>query len=403
MARALSFTIFFTIAVAIVGLAHWYLWARLVRDPGWPAGLRQAGTFLVIALGIGLPLGMVLSRVLDGAARPLVWALYVWMGLMFILTVVLLAGDAVRLVASAGERLLSTANAATVGGAPDPDRRLFFARLWAGAAFVGSAGAGAWGMRRALSVPPVKDVRIELARLPHAMSGTTVVQLTDLHIGSLLDGDWLAAVVDRVNALQPDLVAITGDLVDGSVPSLRDAVAHVGRLRAPLGVYFVTGNHEYYSGVDAWARELSRLGVRVLRNERVAVGTAEAGFDLAGINDASAGRFDDAPDLPAALEGRDPKRELVLLAHQPKAVYEACERGVGLQLSGHTHGGQIWPWGYAVRLTQPFVAGKGRMRDTQVYTSCGTGFWGPPMRIAAGPEITRLVLVSPAAGTASRS
>jgi uncharacterized protein len=220
------------------------------------------------------------------------------------------------------------------------------------------------------------------------------VQLSDVHIGPTIDGAWLRGIVDRVNALEPDMVAITGDLVDGSVAELAAHVAPLADLRAKHGVYFVTGNHEYYSGVDAWIEELERLGVRVLRNERVEIGDGDAVFDLAGIDDHRAKDFGrgHGADLEKATAGRDESRELVLLAHQPKQVVEAAKKGVGLQLSGHTHGGQIFPWGIFVWLDQRFVAGLDRLGDTQVYTSRGTGYWGPPMRVGAPAEITELCL-----------
>ena len=238
-------------------------------------------------------------------------------------------------------------------------------------------------------------MRVPLRRLPAGLDGTTVVQLTDLHIGPTIGRTWLEGIVARVNALEPHIVAITGDLVDGTVDDLRHAVAPLGELRARHGVFFVTGNHEYYAGAPAWMAELKRLGVRVLRNERVSIGEGADSFDLAGVDDLSS--YGQAPghgpDLPRALDGRDPTRELVLLAHQPKAVKEAARFGVGLQLSGHTHGGQIWPWGHLVKLQQPFVAGLAREKDTILYVSKGTGYWGPPMRLGAPAEITRLVLV----------
>jgi predicted MPP superfamily phosphohydrolase len=251
----------------------------------------------------------------------------------------------------------------------------------------------------------VRQVRVRLARLPARLHGTTIVQITDLHVGSLQGREFVEQVVEQVNALSPDVIAITGDLVDGSVERLRHAVEPLGRLRARHGTFFVTGNHEYYTssdqraGVAAWTAELGRLGVRVLHNERVRIGDAAAGFDLVGVPDWSARSLGHghAPNLARALAGRSPDDEVVLLAHQPKAIREAAERGVGLQLSGHTHGGQIWPWRYLVRLDQPFVSGLHRVGDTQIYVSRGTGTWGPPMRLGEPAEITRVVLESPGA------
>jgi predicted MPP superfamily phosphohydrolase len=165
-------------------------------------------------------------------------------------------------------------------------------------------------------------------------------------------------------------------------------------LRAPHGVFFVTGNHEYISGVEEWVTFLPSLGIRVLENERVTIGEGDDAFELAGVYDFSAARFRSrrVPDLAGALRGWTGDTALVLLAHQPKHAREAAARGVGLVLSGHTHGGQIWPFSYLVRLDQPYIAGLHRERETQVYVSEGTGYWGPPMRLGTRGEITRVVL-----------
>jgi predicted MPP superfamily phosphohydrolase len=238
----------------------------------------------------------------------------------------------------------------------------------------------------------VKQVRVPLGKLPKELSGYTIVQLTDIHVGPTIGRAFIEQIVRTTNALQPDLVAITGDLVDGSVAALGALVEPLRELRAKDGVFFVTGNHEYYSGVDAWLAHLGTLGIRVLRNERVAL---RDGLDLAGVDDTSAGGFGrgHGQDVARAMEGRDTSRALVLMAHQPKAVREASKHGVDLQLSGHTHGGQIWPWGYAVRLDQPHVAGLHDHDGTAIYVSRGTGYWGPPLRVGAPAEITRIELV----------
>ncbi len=197
----------------------------------------------------------------------------------------------------------------------------------------------------------LKEVGVRLKRLPRALQGTTIVQLTDVHVGPTIRRGFVEEIVARTNALAPDLVVITGDLVDGSVEELREHVAPLANLRARYGVFFVTGNHEYYSGAEEWCEELPRLGIRVLRNERVVIGEGKDSFDLAGIDDAHAYQYGNGhgAELERAVAGRDPERELVLLAHQPKALFGAVKHGVGLQLSGHTHGGQLWPWKYLVR------------------------------------------------------
>jgi len=254
----------------------------------------------------------------------------------------------------------------------------------------------------------LERVRLEpvrLARLPPALSGFTIAQVSDLHVGPTIREREVRRMVDQVNALRPDAVAITGDLVDGSTRELGHIVAELGRLSARHGVYFVTGNHEYYSGAEEWIAFLSGLGVRVLRNERVALGDGAPGgatFDLAGLNDHAAAPpgAPGAMDLTRALAGRDPKRGLVLLSHQPRTagVAAAVAAGVGLQLSGHTHGGQLFPWSLAVRAAFPYVKGLHRVAaggaEGLVYVNRGTGYWGPPMRLGASPEITKVVLTA---------
>jgi uncharacterized protein len=195
-----------------------------------------------------------------------------------------------------------------------------------------------------------------------------------------------------VNSLAPDLIAVTGDLVDGAVDKIGNDVAPFGELRAEHGVFFVTGNHDFYSGVDGWLAKLRALGFRALRNQRVAIG-GDAGFDLAGVDDHrgdwSKGSTE---DVGAAVAGRDSQRALILLAHDPTTFLKAAQAGVDLQLSGHTHGGQIWPFGLLVRAVMPFVAGLYRRGASTLYVSRGCGFWGPPMRLLAPSEITEIVI-----------
>lgn len=380
-----AFALFFAVMTLVVGGVHYYLYARLARAPGLEAWQR-IGAVVFGAGAILMPAGMILSRVLS---RPLSTVLatvtFSWMGLVVLLFFLTLGSEVFR----GGAALLELTRVVP----DDPERRAFMARAMSGAIGVAAVGLGGYGAARARS-PIVKELSVSLRRFPSALDGLKIVQLTDVHIGPLIDGAWLRDVVARVNELSPDVIAITGDLVDGSVAELRDHVAPLADLKAKHGVYFVTGNHEYYSGVDEWIAELTRLGIRVLRNERVSIGDGDASFDLAGVDDLRAKGFggDHGADIGKALAGRDIERELVLLAHQPKQAFESAEHGVGLQLSGHTHGGQIWPWGFFVRLDQTFVAGLDRLKDTQIYTSCGTGYWGPPMRVGAPPEITAITL-----------
>ena len=372
--------IFLAIVLSITAGIHYFLWIRLARDPHWPEPVVRGMGWALVALALSIPIGMIASRALSrSAAAPFSWIAYVWMGAMFVLFLTLLPMELVRV-------------GARVAGV-DPERRVALARILAGAAgLIGVLETGV-GLASVLSRVAVKQVRVPLAKLPKELSGYTIVQLTDIHVGPTIGRAFIDQIVRTTNALAPDLVAITGDLVDGSVADLGPLVEPLKELRAKDGVFFVTGNHEYYSGVDAWIAHLSGLGIRVLRNERVPL---RDGLDLAGVDDTSAKSFGHGhgQDVPRAMRDRDESRAMVLLAHQPKAVIDACKHGVDLQLSGHTHGGQIWPWGYAVRLDQPHVAGLHDHRGTAIYVSRGTGYWGPPMRVGAPAEITRVELVT---------
>lgn len=252
------------------------------------------------------------------------------------------------------------------------------------------------GYVNARQVARVVEIDIPLANLPPELAGFTIVQLSDIHVGPTIKHDYVQAIVDRVNRLDADLVAITGDVVDGDVPELRAHTAPLGSLHSRHGSYWVTGNHEYYSGANAWMREFERIGLRGLHNRHVVIEHRGARFVLAGVTDYSTGVFDatQASDPAAALAGSPPGLPRILLAHQPRSATAAEAAGFDLQLSGHTHGGQFWPWNHFVPMQQPFTAGLHRLGRLAVYTSRGTGYWGPPKRFGAPSEITVLRLVA---------
>ena len=242
---------------------------------------------------------------------------------------------------------------------------------------------------------PVVDVKIPVANLPSGLHGFTIAQLSDIHVGPTIKRPYVEAIVARVNKLDADVVAITGDLVDGSVARLAEHTAPLADLRSRHGTYVVTGNHEYYSGAHSWIRELRRLGATVLLNEHVVLDHDGAHVTLAGVTDYSAGHFDPShrSDPARAVAGAPLDTVKVLLAHQPRTALQAAPAGYHLQLSGHTHGGQFWPWNFFVRLQQPFTAGLERVGRMWLYISRGTGYWGPPMRFGIPSEITRITLV----------
>jgi predicted MPP superfamily phosphohydrolase len=440
--------------LAVVSLAlvllPGYIWWRLVRSSTQPGRIRRRLTVLTVILA-ALPMAAdALNRVLpEEVATPLEWVAYSWLGFALYLVLALLALEPVRLLLRLLQRRralapgLATAQhpaGAAPSGAPaavrrgkapahrkegtapdrgavredrsvpaasrrpeddrvtDPSRRLFLARslaATAGAVALGTAGTGAYF---ADATPLVQRVPITLQGLDPALDGFRIVTFSDGHLSPTYGGRRFARLVELVNAQRPDVVAIVGDLVDGEVDELRDDVAPLADLVSEQGVFFVTGNHEYYVDTRAWLRHLPTLGVQVLRNERVPLRRGTATFDLAGIDDrtaAASGVPGHGANLDAALDGRDDANPVVLLAHQPAQVHQAAAAGVNLQLSGHTHGGQLWPFDYVIGLDQPAIEGLSRHGDTQLYVTRGAGYWGPPMRIGARPEVTVVELRPP--------
>ena len=381
----MALPILYTLSLLLHGLVAWRLLPAL--DPAWAAGLAP----VLMASSVLLPMGLLAHRVARGAlADRLAWVGLLCMGLFSSLLVLTALRDVL---------LAAVWAAAALGWSP---AQALLPGLRAGSALVVPVAAllvtvlGFWNARRTARVVRVD---VPVAALPAALDGFTVAQITDIHVGPTIKQHYLQAIVRKVNALEADMVAITGDLVDGKVHELTDHVAPLAQLRSRHGSFFVTGNHEYYSGAHAWMAELRRLGVRVLMNEHVVLQQNQAAVVLAGVADFHADRFDPShrSDPHAAIAGAPLDAGVrLLLAHQPRSAFEAAKAGFDLQLSGHTHGGQFWPWNLFVPLQQPFTAGLRRLQDLWVYTSRGTGYWGPPKRFGAPSEITLLRLVAAA-------
>ena len=259
---------------------------------------------------------------------------------------------------------------------------------------------GFWNARRTATVV---NIDVPILNLPEALQGFTVAQISDIHVGPTIKTKYLQRIVTKVNGLNANLIAITGDLVDGSVKDLGHHIAPLSQLTSTHGTFFVTGNHEYYSGAQSWIDALRALGVQVLMNEHVVVHHSIDDQDpetalmvVAGVTDFSANHFDEAhrsDPHKAMANAPDHAVFKLLLAHQPRSAQAAADAGFDLQLSGHTHGGQFWPWNHFVPLQQPFTAGLHKLQELWVYTSRGTGYWGPPKRFGAPSEITHLRLV----------
>jgi predicted MPP superfamily phosphohydrolase len=385
-------------------LAHGYLWWRLVRGTTRRGRGRRRSTWLLVVLTL-LVTAALLVPFPPGALVPLQWVGFSWLGVAFYATLALLVLEPVRAGGALwlhARRRRSHPAAERPTGAPareeEQSRRLLLARGLAMASGTAALAIAGVGLREANTAPVVRRLPITLPGLPPTLDGFRIVTFSDAHLSSTYSGRRFERVVEAVNEQRPGVVAIVGDLVDGELADLREEVAPVADLASEHGVYFVTGNHEYYVDTRAWLRHLPTLGVQVLRNERVSIGRDGATFDLAGIDDDSAAEArlpGHGADLDATLDGRDDATPVVLLAHQPVQVAAARAAGVDLQLSGHTHGGQLWPFDYAIRLSQPVVEGYRRYGYTQLFVSSGVGFWGPPMRIGARPEVVVVELRAP--------
>ncbi|MFB7272221.1 metallophosphoesterase [Streptomyces sp. NPDC056244] len=426
-------------AVAVVVAAHWYVWRRLVRDTTEGRGTaRVLGTAAIVVL----PLLSFAAVAVGRSGTPfrlqqiVAWPGYLWLALLLYLVLALLVGEAVRPLvrrltdrkdsddreeagpataetAESAQPLVTagatarTASPATASGsiaeagtgadgpaprpaATTPSRRLFVSRIVGGAAATAALATVGYGTYGVLRGPRLKRVTVPLAKLPRSAHGFRIAVVSDIHLGPILGRAHTQRIVDTINSARPDLIAVVGDLVDGSVEDLGPAAEPLAGLEAPHGAFFVTGNHEYFSGAAAWIDHVRELGLRPLENERVEI----PGFDLAGVNDIAGESEGSGPDFAKALGDRDRTRTSVLLAHQPVVIDDAVRQGVDLQLSGHTHGGQLWPGNYLAELANPTVAGLERYGDTQLYVSRGAGAWGPPVRVGAPSDITLVQLAS---------
>ncbi|MEU3683272.1 metallophosphoesterase [Streptomyces sp. NPDC030592] len=435
--------VFVLVALLMVGVlvtANWYVWRRLFRDTtSAPGPVRRIGA-AVIAGGWLLAVGALVAE-RAGAPfwlqRVLAWPGFLWLALSIYLLLAVLAGEVVRpllrryLERRAAARRPQGAEqpaaspvadteripagtappeeqpeepgASGTPGTPGPgadeappsplavpSRRLFVSRVVAGAAAAAAVGTVGYGTYGVLNGPGVKRVTVPLAKLPRAAHGFRIAVVSDIHLGPVLGRGFAQKVVDTINSTQPDLIAVVGDLVDGSVKDLGPAAAPLARLKARHGAYFVTGNHEYFSGAEQWVAEVRRLGLLPLENAR----TELPHFDLAGVNDVAGEDEGQGPDYDRALGDRDRSRACVLLAHQPVQIHDAVDHGVDLQLSGHTHGGQLWPGNLIAGAANPTLAGLERYGDTQLYVSRGAGAWGPPTRVGAPSDITVIELAS---------
>ena len=371
-------SLFVAALAALLALFTLALHRRLAVAPGWPRGVRLASATV---LGLTWLLTLTAFAMQSGALDPRRGRWVAWAGMTWLVVAwYLLLGVGVLGIFCLAVRL-----------ARRPDLRRPLLRVGTPLVVVAALGATGYGVAEA-SQPSATPVTVTDPDLPQGLDGLRVALVTDLHAGPIREASFTRRVVDLVNAQRPDVVVLGGDLVDGRVAQIGDVLAPLADLRAPLGVYAVSGNHEFISQeADAWLAYWETLGVRVLRNEHVGIERGGASLTLAGVHDLT-GRGTDASDAAGALEGVDPAGFTIVVAHQPKTAENVQGRGVDLQLSGHTHGGQAWPFRYLVPLQQPVLDGLATVGDVPVLTSRGAGAWGPPVRVLAPPEVPVVTL-----------
>ncbi len=359
-----------------------FLWHRLAVAPQWPTWVRWVVALLLVGLA-----ALVLASfdVWGGAFTPAQMRPWVWLGTAFMASTLYLFLGLVPVWAASVVLWLTRwrHDHGAVGR-----RRLnrVAAPLVAALAF-GATGYGAWEAAN----PSITQVEVSSPELPEQFDGLRVALIADLHAGAVRSSAFTREAVDLVNAQRPDLIVIAGDLVDGRAARYAPEIAPLADLRAPLGVFATTGNHEMYRDTANWLRAFDATGLRVLRNESVPLQREGATLTLTGVHDLE-GDGEWAPDVDAALAGVDPAAFTMLVAHQPRQALALEGRGVDLQLSGHTHGGQMWPLRYLVPLQQPMIDGLAAVAGTQVVTSRGVGAWGPAIRVLAPPEVPVVTL-----------
>ncbi|GAB1820047.1 metallophosphoesterase [Herbidospora sp. RD11066] len=411
---------FFVVVFGVIFAVHVYLYWRLVRQTTRPGWIRWVLTGVLVLLLVLLLVALVGSRMSSSwIVHVLAWPGFIWVAVMFYVTLICLAleiprvilnrifkGDPVKVPpppkvipatvgSTFGPKKIEIHVEDVVEPPKRPDRRLFINRTAAVVAGVGAGTIVGFGIETALGGPVVEPVKIKLPNLDPRTNGLRIALVSDIHLGPLTNIGHTERIVEEINRLNADVVAIVGDLVDGSVRELGALAEPLHHIRAHQGTYFVTGNHEYYieGGPYEWIDTLRGHGIRTLANERVSIyrDGVEA-VTLAGVNDVNGATMQAGPDLRAALNGRPVEVPTVLLAHQPVVGVEAAEWGVELQLSGHTHGGQMVPFDRIVPLQQPVVRGLDKIGDMQIYVTRGAGFWGPPVRVGAPPEVTFIEL-----------
>ncbi|MEW5925419.1 MAG: metallophosphoesterase [Candidatus Zixiibacteriota bacterium] len=389
--------IFLLIVIIVLSLMYGYIGWRLIIPAafGTPVNIILWSILVVSLILPFLPIMLRFRGTGGFLVDAFAWIGYLSFGFFTLLFAVLLTKDLIFLLGIGIQKGIYLVrhifdSGTTAVEAADPTRRQLLTNSINAGLLVFTGALTGYGMFEALRKPEVVELDIPIRNLPKEFHGFRIVQITDIHVSHTIKRNFVQTVVDQVNGLKPDLVALTGDLVDGSVGQLRDDVAPLADLKALHGLYFITGNHEYYSGVYQWIDETARLGFKVLINEHVIIERGLSRILLAGVTDFTGGQFskEHISDPHKAIAGGTDGDVRILLAHQPKSIFEAAKAGFDYVISGHTHGGQYFPYHFLAALAQPYISGLHQYENTKIYVSKGTGYWGPQIRIGARSEIT---------------
>ncbi len=398
---------FFLVSVSILIMTYSYIGWRLIVPSGFSSSWNAILWAILILFVPMAPISLLL-RIYGFSAfwiDILSWIAYLSLGFFSLIFICLVIKDLAMLLMRGVRKSLALARTVIRSETnpielTEPDRRRFIFRSINLGILGLSGGLTGYGLFEARHRPGVVKVSVPIHDLPNDLEGFRLVQITDIHVSYAIKREYVRTVVDQVNILKPHVIVFTGDLADGSVDNLRNDVAPLMDLSAPYGSYFVTGNHEYYAGAEAWVEEINRLGLTVLLNEHQIIQHGTGRILMAGVPDYNAGQFlrnhDSKPDI--ALAGAPSSHVKILLAHQPRSIFVSAKAGFDFQISGHTHGGQFFPWNYLVGLQQPYVVGLHQYEKTWIYVSRGTGYWGPPLRLGAPSEVTEITLTRPKHG-----
>ncbi|MBF8248254.1 MAG: Serine/threonine protein phosphatase [Bacteroidetes bacterium] len=390
----MQFFLFFTVWILILSTGYAYVGWRVISGANL-LGRQKLVAWLIVAVLLlfpQVPFAMLINKAEELWLDVWFWAGYMSLGLLALIMITFALRDLtfllIRLIGKV-QKVISKKPEVV-----DVDRRRFLLHSTNLGLMAASGLLSGYGLFEAQSRTRIEDIPIPLPHLPQAFDGFRIVQFTDLHVGPTIKRAFVERVTRQVMDLKPDLIAFTGDLVDGSVSWLRDDVAPLHELAAPYGKFFITGNHEYYSGANPWIEHADKLGFSVLLNSHRLIRRDGQEIVLAGVTDHSAGDFvpEQATNPAKAFDGAPPDAVRVLLAHQPRSVFEAEKTGFDVQLSGHTHGGQFFPWNYLATLNQPYISGLHKRGNRFIYVNRGTGYWGPPLRLGIPSEITVVTL-----------